>query len=208
MTHPNLTIAHTLLLIALDDETGRSIASNKLQLDFSLCGAAIVELQFRQRMIPARANYFGIVDGPALPAPLAYAAEHLGPKPRKLHRAVGKLRNIWWNPSMRNTLIDDLVSLGVVERKKDRFLAVPYRTRYPLAEGSSDEAVLRDALIEYVRNVKTEFPPSPLDGLLSLLRYLSLLEEVLGPELAHAPQVEKRTAVSYTHLTLPTICSV
>ena len=194
MTHPTLTIAHTLLLISLDDETGESLVSDPDKLRFSLCGAVLVELQFAERLIPVRAHQFGIVDGPPLSKTLEWAAEVVGPGPIELEVAISdQLAGWWWKGSMTKALLEDLVSLGVVEKKRDRLLVLFYRDRYPLESGTDEETVLRDELVAYASTVTPDSPPSRLDGLLSLLRYMKLLDQALGPELASRAIIEHRT---------------
>lgn len=87
------------------------------------------------------------------------------------------------------------MSTGVVEKKSDRFLMIPYRHRYPLDQDTEVEDTLRGDLVAYASSVDMSSPPVPMDGLLSLLRFLNLLDEVLGEALASRKEVEKRTEI-------------
>ena len=188
-----LSIAHTLLLLILDDETGKPLVSDATKVLFALAGAALVELQFSGRLVAVKANRFGIVDEPKRTDGLEWAAQRLGTKPRKLHQIVTKIGSGAWTASIRGQLLEDLVAWGIVEKKQDRIFIIPLRTRYPLEEGTEVEAEARDALLRYATSVESETPPTPFDGLLSILRYLSLLEAVLGEALATQPRIQKRT---------------
>ena len=70
-----LSIAHILLLLILDDESGKPLVSDATKVLFALAGAALIELQFSGRLVAVKANRFGIVDEPKRTDGLEWAAQ-------------------------------------------------------------------------------------------------------------------------------------
>ena len=193
MSLPELTIAHLLLLIILDDETGKPLVSNSDKVCFALAGATVVALQFSGRLVAVKANRFAIVDEPKRTDGLEWAVQRLGTKPRKLHQVVSKIATGYWGTSIRTALLEDLLAWGIVEKKQDRFFIVSYRTRYPLHKGTEAEAEARRALLRYVTSLDAGTAPTVLDGLLSILRYLKILDKVLGDTSVTQSLIQRRT---------------
>jgi hypothetical protein len=139
-------IAEDLLLLLLDDESGKVNGSDTA--DLALGGAVLAELallgavtideptsRFRSPRVRVR------VTGAAPPdRVLADALDVVAEKERSAQDLVGRL-----GEGLVQTLGDRLADRGVVERRQSRLLGMLPRTRWPAAD-STHEAQVRAAL--------------------------------------------------------------
>ncbi len=170
-----LTLAHQLLLLELDDTTGSSLITDFILRYFALGGALVAELNLRDRLVATSANEFAIVDGPPLPGVLGLAEGFFPPRPLDLNHCVYRLGNR--ADELRSAVLEELVQAGALRKDKDKFWLLTYRTRWPTQE----EAIER-TLVEHLRawlpSATQDAAPSRDDLLLSLLRCAGLLTTV------------------------------
>jgi hypothetical protein len=131
-----LTLAEELMLLALDDETGKG--SGRSGLDQGLAGAVLCELVLAGRIaifddrIVMRAD--GITGEPAEDAVLAQVAAR--EKPRKPADWVRRLAG-----SVRNDVLARLQERGLIRAEHHRVLGLVPSTRYPEVDGSAEREI-------------------------------------------------------------------
>ncbi|MGK7870146.1 GOLPH3/VPS74 family protein [Falsiroseomonas sp. E2-1-a20] len=183
-----LTMPEEILLLLLDDETGKPVGLPGPAGDLALAGAILMELALAGRIdtdldrlvvVQQRPTGDALLDG--VLARLATGA------PERTSR--------WWiqdlaksGPEFRTAILDRLVAAGVLRRIEDRFLWVFPERRYPKAEGRAETAEVRRRL----RGVLLEDEiPDPRDALLiGLARAAGLVPLVLDE--AEAAQAAAR----------------
>ncbi|MGX9962998.1 GOLPH3/VPS74 family protein [Roseomonas sp. F4] len=187
----SLTMPEEILLLLLDDETGKPVGLPGPAGDLALAGAILMELALAGRidtdldrlvLVQSRPMGDALLDG--VLARLATGA------PERTSR--------WWiqdiaksGPALRAQVLERLVDGGVLRRIEDRFLWVFPERRYPKASGRAETAEVRRRL----RGVILEDDiPDPRDALLiGLARATGLVPLVLSEtELAAAaPRVDQ-----------------
>lgn len=135
-----LTLAEELLLLALDDETGKVATWTSLSLDDGLAGAMLCDLVFAER-IDLFDKRIVVADGaptgdPTLDTVLARMAER--EKPRTPADWVGRLSR-----GIRKEVLAGLQERGLVSAQRGRMLGVLPTTRY-LESDPSVERALRE----------------------------------------------------------------
>jgi len=145
-----LTLAEQILLLALDDESGKLRTLPDRSLDFALAGAIVADLTRADRVkvendqltildstpVDSKPEDFGLLDLQQSNAKsLANALTHLAAEANGL----------------RKRLIEQLVDKGVLKRENREVLWVFHYSRYPLADPSSENAV-RQRLRKCIRN--------------------------------------------------------
>lgn len=176
---PTLALPHQMMLIQLDDHRGTSHVDGTWA-QYLLAGALAAELQLAGRLVVTGADCFAIGQGDPLPGVLGEAEIKLGEVERSMQATVEALVGFWGIEELKQSLIDELVKMGALKRKTDRFLFVPWRWRYPTDDPEVERSLLQ-ALKHHVDNAKAKDPPGRADLLLSLLRAADLLEVVWTP---------------------------
>lgn len=187
------TLPHQLLLLELDDHTGRTLQRDSLLAHYGISGAMIAELMWQQRLVPVAADQFVLRPGrPPVAGAAALAEARLSEtRPRKLLQSITRLRY----SALRRELLSELVEAGALREEKERFLVLFTRRRWHPTPDSPEETLI-EHLRRYVAEVTEQTPPTREDLLLSLLRATRLLETVWRPEeLSEAlrAQIEERT---------------
>ncbi len=182
-------IAEDLLLLLLDDESGK--LSSTTSLDAGLGGAVLVEL--------ALSGCVEVVEGTGLwarakvrPVPgalppddvlrdsLAVVAEQERTAADLVER-LGRKR--------RDPLLERLERAGILERREDKLFGLFPRRRWPALDSSREADVRRqigDALLRGVR------PDDRTAALISLLSALEIAHKVVDREGLSSSQVKKR----------------
>jgi hypothetical protein len=141
MINTSPTLADELLLLALDDAKGAVHSAASLALDYGLAGAILMELAFNGRLT-IEGKHIVVAD----PTPLGHpilddALRAIAQSSRRrsaqdwvmrLPKAVGGLRQ---------RLLDDLVTRGVLARRADRILGIFPVTRYPEQQGEVEDDI-------------------------------------------------------------------
>jgi hypothetical protein len=183
-------IAEDLLLLLLDDETGRIAAST--YLDQALGGALLVELALsgalevrKDDRLWARAKVYVDEAAPApadplLAAKLAVIAEH----ERTAQDLVGRL-----GKGTKDTLLDRLAERGIIERQEDRVLGVFPRRRWPAVDSSHEDGVRRGLTASLVGGAT---PDERTSALVALLHAIDQAHKVVDRGAVPAHDVKRR----------------
>lgn len=148
---PILTMPEEVLLLTLDDETGRPHAVPAAAVSLALAGAALMELALAGRLDSDPDQLF-VVDSTPPGDPL------LGPVLARVAAGPAGQDSRWWmgklapdSPALRRALLDRLVGRGLLRvEERRRFLVLADR-RYPKADLSAARAGrdrLRAVLLE------------------------------------------------------------
>lgn len=146
-----LSIPEEVLLLTLDDETGRPLGVPAQAVALALAGAALMELALAGRLDSDLDRLF-LADARPVGDPLldgVLAQITAGPAGQDTRWWMGRLAV--GAPAMRQALLERLVGRGVLRRaEKRRFGFIPDR-RYPKADGTAMNATrarLRAVLLE------------------------------------------------------------
>ncbi|MGK7870148.1 GOLPH3/VPS74 family protein [Falsiroseomonas sp. E2-1-a20] len=178
-----LTLAEEIVLLALDDETGRPVGRSGMAPDRALAGALLMQLALAGRVDTDRDHLMVVDATPTGDPPLDAALARLAAPgaPADARGAIPLLARD--APAARAVILDRLVARGILRRVEDRLLWILPDRRYPKPadrpEATEARARLRTLLLE-------EDIPSPHDALLlGLVRAAGLLPLILsGEELA------------------------
>lgn len=135
----DLTLADQLLLLALDDETGKTYGATHGTLEYGLVGALLIELALRgrldladeKRLIAADASPTG---DPLLDEALGHiaASEKIRDAKGWVGRLHGQLRQL------KGRLTERLVEGGILRHEAGRFLLIFPTNRYPAQDRSRE----------------------------------------------------------------------
>lgn len=173
-----LTLAEQLLLLALDDETGKLRPLPDRALDYALAGAILSDLTRAGRLQVTR-DTVEIID----PTPVQSVPEDFGLL--ELEQAdVKSLRGALTHLAgdahgLRKRLTDQLLNKGVLREENKEFLWVFHFSRYPLADATSENAVkqrLRNRIL------MKDLPLTENDHVLISLVHVCQLETILLSE--------------------------
>src|SRR6476661_2888913 len=183
-----MLIAEDLLLLLLDDETGK--LTNTSYLDTGIGGALLVELALGSHVevsgksgLWARAKVHATGSTPADPV-LAEALQVVAAKERTAQDLVVRLGR-----GRRQPLLDRLVDAGVVRRQEERVLGLIPRHRWPVVD-ARPEADLRRRLGDAL--VRGLDPEPPVAALVAVLSAMDLAHKVVDREGVSARQVKRR----------------
>ena len=152
MSESALTLAEEIVLLALDDETGRPVGRGGMAPDRALAGALLMQLALAGRVDTDR-NRLILVDATplgdaALDAALARLAAPGAPADAR--GAIPLLARD--APAARAAILDRLVARGILRRVEDRGLWILPDRRHPKAPGRPEvteaRARLRTLLLE------------------------------------------------------------
>ena len=172
-----LTFAEEILLIALDDETGKFLPMGAQGLRYPLVGAVLMDLALRAK-IHADVEKVEVLDSTptgeeSLDGPLAEIAEE-----SEEHGI-----NEWLNRLMPRAedveaqALERLVARGILRREERRFLWVFSGRRYPVIDNTEEKEVKR----RIVDILLTDEAPRPRDiALISLVDACDLMGAILS----------------------------
>jgi hypothetical protein len=170
-----LTLAEQLLLLALDDETGKLRSLPDRSLDYALAGAILADLT-RVGRIQVTADTIDIVD----PTPVESTPEDFGLldiEQAGVKSLRGALSHLAGDAhGLRKRLTQQLVEKGILREEDKEFLWVFHFSRYPLADATAENAV-RQRLRN--RILKPELPLSGSDHVLISLIHVCRMEDLL-----------------------------
>lgn len=189
MVGMSLLIAEDLLLLLLDDDTGK--LTNAMFLDVGLGGAVLVELALagsveveaapgRWSRAKVRATTRLPPADPVLREALAVVAE----KERASQDLVSRLGR-----KRREPLLDRLAAAGIVRLEQDKVLGLFPRRRWPAVDSDHEAVVrhsLRDALLHGAQ------PDERTAALIALLAALDVVHKVVDRRGVPAKEVKRR----------------
>ncbi|NKE45699.1 GPP34 family phosphoprotein [Roseomonas frigidaquae] len=178
----SLTMPEEILLLLLDDETGKPVGLPGPAGDLALAGAILMELALAGRIDTDLDRLVLVQQRPTGDALLDGVLARL-----VAGNTAGERTSRWWiqdiaksGPALRAQVLERLVDGGVLRRIEDRFLWVFPERRYPKATGRAETAEVRRRL----RGVLLEDEiPDPRDALLiGLAKASGLVPLVLSEE--------------------------
>lgn len=170
-----LTLAEQVLLLALDDETGKLRPLPDRALDYALAGAIIADLTRVERIKVVR-DKIEILDG----TPVESAPEDFGLLDLQqvdVTSLRGALSHLAGDAhGLRQRLVEQLVEKGVLRKENQEILWVFHISRYPLADPTSENAVK-----QRVRNRirMKDVPLTEKDRVLIALIHICRMEDLL-----------------------------
>lgn len=175
----NLTLAEQLLLLALDDETGKLLPIPDRALDYALAGAILAELT-RIRRVGLKGDSLEILST----EPVGSAPEDEGLLDImrvNLHSLQGVLAHLAGEAhGLRKQVIDQLVEKKILREEDREFLWIFHYSRYPLADQTTEIAV-KQRLRNRIRD--TSIVMSRRDHvLISLVHACNLEHLLLSPD--------------------------
>ncbi|HEY8611605.1 MAG TPA: GPP34 family phosphoprotein [Roseomonas sp.] len=146
-----LTIPEEVLLLTLDDETGRPLGVPAQAVSLALAGAALMELALSGRLDSDPDRLFVTDATPSGDVLLDEVLARIGAEPSARDSRWWMARIAREAPGMRRALLDRLVARGLLHaRESRRFWLLPDR-RYSKADGAASSATrarLRSVLLE------------------------------------------------------------
>jgi len=178
-----LSLPDEIVLLTLDDESGRSIGRQGLAASLALAGAVMMELALAGRLDTDR-NRLEILDVTSTGDGVLDAALALITGAQDSRGALILLARE--EAGLRPAVLATLVERGLLKRVEGRVLLVFPERRYPKPEDRPEPREVRARLI---RSVATDDIPEPREALLlGLARATALLPVLLPPELLAARQ--------------------
>ncbi|NDV61229.1 GPP34 family phosphoprotein [Puniceicoccales bacterium CK1056] len=173
-----LTLAEQLLLLALDDETGKLLPLPDRALDYALAGAVLADLTRVGRVSVSRDNIEISDTTPVESKPEDFGLLDL------IQADVSNLRGALTHLAgdahgLRMRLTEQLVEKGVLREENKEFLWVFHLSRYPLADPTSENAV-KQRLRNRIR--MKDIPMNEKDHVLISLVHVCQLEFLLFSE--------------------------
>lgn len=173
-----LTLAEQLLLLALDDETGKLLPLPDRSLDYALAGAIIADLARVGRLTVTR-DTIRVMDS----TPVESVPEDLGLldlNQANVNTLRGALSHLAGDAhGLRKRITDQLVSKGILSEDDKEFLWIFHFSRYPLADSQTELAV-KQRLRNRIRDVS--IPMENRDHVLISLIHACQLESLLLSE--------------------------
>jgi Golgi phosphoprotein 3 len=170
-----LTLAEQVLLLALDDETGKLRPLPDRALDYALAGAVLADLT-RVNRIQVLRDQIEILDR----TPVESEPEDFGLldlQQADVTSLRGALSYLAGDAhGLRQRLVEQLVSKGVLRKENQEILWVFHISRYPLADPTSENAVK-----QRIRNrIRMEdIPLTEKDRVLIALVHICQMENLL-----------------------------
>jgi len=170
-----LTLAEQLLMLALDDETGKLLPLPDRALDYALAGALLADLT-RVGRIQVTRDTIRILD----PTPVQSVPEDLAlleleqAGAESLRGALAHLASE--AHSLRKRVIQHLVEKGVLREEDREFLWIFHFSRYPLADREAENAV-KQRLRNRIR--QPELPMTDQDHVLISLIHACQMDHLL-----------------------------
>jgi hypothetical protein len=175
-----LTLSEEIVLLSLDDETGRPVGRGGMAPDLALAGAMLMDLALAGRVDTDRDRIWMVDQSPSADPVVNIAlAGVLAPDAPQDARGLIQLmaRDV---PSVREKVLERLIALGILKRVEDRVLWVFSDRRYPK---TADRAETQDARARLRATLLQQEIPEPRDALLlGLARAAGLLPLVFSAE--------------------------
>lgn len=187
-----LTLAEQLLLLALDDESGKLLPLPERSFDYALAGAVLADLT-RVGRLKVSGDSIEILNTEPVQSP----AEDFGLL--ELEQAVvqslrGALSHLAADVNgLRNRLTSQLVEKGVLSKQQQDFLWVFHFSRYPLADKAAENAIkqrLRNRIL------MSEIPATESDHLLIALLHVCQLEKLILSDSERREQADRIAAIA------------
>jgi hypothetical protein len=178
MTH--LTLSEEIVLLSLDDETGRPVGRGGMAPDLALAGAMLMDLALAGRVDTDRERIW-LVDGSPAADPVMNTALAGLLAPEAPQDARGLIQLMARDAAaVRETVLERLITRGILKRVEGRVLWVFSDRRYPKA---ADRAETEDARARLRGTLLQQEIPEPRDALLlGLARAAGLLPLVFSVE--------------------------
>jgi hypothetical protein len=178
MTAP-LSLAEEIVLLSLDDETGRPVGRSGMAPDLALAGALLMDLSLARRIDTDRDRLW-VSDPAPTGDPVADAALARLAAPGAPGDARGAILLLARDAAAaRAALLDRLVEAGLLRRAESRFLWVFADRSFPKAAGRAEAA---DARARLRAVLLAEEIPAPRDALLlGVARAAGLLPLLFQP---------------------------
>ncbi|MEW6636099.1 MAG: GPP34 family phosphoprotein [Actinomycetota bacterium] len=170
-----LNLAEELLLLALEDESGRVVPAASSALDYGLAGAALMELVLSGRLGMEERRLMVVDGSPTGDWVLDGLLDRVGGSRKS--RSVEHWVNILGTRNLRWDLLDELVDKGVLERESRRVLWIIPQTRHP-ARDDAPELEVRARVRAAV--LAGERPEPRVAALIGLIKACDLAEEVFS----------------------------
>lgn len=185
-----LTFAEEILLLALDDETGKFVRMGTQGLGYPLAGAVLMDLALRSK-IDADLEKVMVIDTgstgePLLDGPLAQIAS--SDQPYSARQWVGRL--VPGAQEIEDAALDRLVERGILRCEDKKILWVFSERRYPTVDDTEEKEVKR----RLVDILMSDEIPTPRDvAMIALVDACDLLGAVLSAREVErvAPRVEQ-----------------
>lgn len=173
-----LTLAEQLLLLALDDASGKLLPLPERTFDYALAGAVLADLT-RAGRIKVTGDSIDIISTESVES----RAEDFGLLELE-QSSAGSLRGALTHLAaevngLRHKLTDQLLARGILRKQDHEFLWVFHYSRYPLADKDAENAVkqrLRNRIL------MPEIPATESDHLLISLVHICELDGLLLSE--------------------------
>jgi Golgi phosphoprotein 3 len=193
-----LTMPEELILLMLDDQTGRLHETAGPASGYTIAGAILAELALRNRIDTDPSRLF-VADptptgDPLLDPVLARIAADPGMEPGEPDLPHGSR---WWIETLgrdadrfRDTIFARLVAHGILREEKGRFLWIFPERRYPMISNKEE----REVKARLMAVIFEDEIPEPRDSLLiGLVRAAGLLPLLLGSETLESaePRIEQ-----------------
>ena len=174
-----LTMPEEIMLLLLDDRTGRPVGLPPPAADFAIAGAVLMELSLHGRIDTDLAQLMVSNSQPTGDAVLDEALGQMAAKPGEDSRFwLGEIGSR--GEKLRDALLNRLVQSGVLKLEEGRFLWVFPDRRYPKApEGTAEVKEVRRRLRDIILSGEI---PDPRDALMiGLCRATGLVPLLLTP---------------------------
>ena len=177
MTSPTpLSLTEELLLVALDDDTGRLIELLPFSLETAIAAALVMDLTLAARIDTDPAQLFVLSAAPTGNAILDDVLARITAEPQPLSSAEWLRRLAVPGPELRDRILARLVERGVLQSVEKRLLWV-FKTRvYPPTSGLEE----REVKSRVMTLLNSDDIPETRDAMLvGLLRATGIMERLL-----------------------------
>jgi len=177
MTSPTpLSLTEELLLVALDDETGRLIELLPFSLETAIAAALVMDLTLAGRIDTDPAHLFVLSAAPTGNAILDDVLARITAEPQPLSSAEWLRRLAVPGPELRDRILARLVERGVLQSVEKRLLWVLKTRVYPPTSGLEEREV-KSRVMTLLNN--DEIPETRDAMLVGLLRATGIMERLL-----------------------------
>jgi Golgi phosphoprotein 3 len=170
-----LTLVEELMLLVLDDETGKIQPLPVYSLEYASGGAVLLDLALRDKIDCDLEKVTVVDDSPTEEPVLDPVLEHLAAaaKPRGTKEWLVELSRM---PEIRQRALDQLVERRILRCEDQKFLWVFGTRRYPVVDGREEREVKR----RIMEIIYSDEIPLPRDAILvSLVKACSLFPSIL-----------------------------
>ena len=172
-----LSLTEELVLVALDDDTGRLIDLLPFSLETAIAAALVMDLTLAGRIDTDPERLFVLSPAPTGHAIIDEVLARIAAEPAPLSSAEWLRRLAIPGLALRDRVLDQLVQRGVLRSVEKRFLWV-FRTRvYPPTSGLEEREV-KSRVMTLLNN--DDIPDSRDAMLVGLLRATGIMERLLS----------------------------